>query len=131
LRGPCRIILVDQIDRDIAEGHSQHRAIVDATVRRARPVLLTALAAILGMIPLAGSVFWGPMAITIMGGLFVATLLTLLVVPALYALWFRVRIDQPEETAVASPQPTKRRSQRPARAPRRGRRPVPVTIAAE
>jgi multidrug efflux pump subunit AcrB len=125
------IILVDQIDRDIAEGHSQHRAIVDATVRRARPVLLTALAAILGMIPLAGSIFWGPMAITIMGGLFVATLLTLLVVPALYAIWFRVRIDQPAEEPVARPQPVKRRSQRPARAPLRGRRQVPVTIAAE
>jgi len=89
------VILVDQIDRDIAEGHSRHRAIIDATVRRARPVVLTALAAILGMIPLAGSLFWGPMAITIMGGLLVATILTLLVVPALYALWFRVRDDEP------------------------------------
>ncbi len=57
-------------------------------------VVLTALAAILGMIPLTGSLFWGPMAITIMGGLFVATVLTLLVVPALYALWFRVRADE-------------------------------------
>jgi multidrug efflux pump subunit AcrB len=84
------VILVDQIDRDIAAGHGRHRAIVDATVRRARPVALTALAAILGMIPLARSMFWGPMAITIMGGLFIATILTLLVVPALYALWFRV-----------------------------------------
>jgi multidrug efflux pump len=84
------IILVDQIDRDIAEGHARHQAIVDATVRRARPVVLTALAAMLGMIPLARSLFWGPMAITIMGGLLVATVLTLLVVPALYALWFRV-----------------------------------------
>jgi multidrug efflux pump len=90
------VILVDQIDHDIAEGHGRHRAVIDATVRRARPVVLTALAAILGMIPLAGSVFWGPMAITIMGGLFVATILTLLVVPALYALWFRVREDEPE-----------------------------------
>jgi multidrug efflux pump len=89
------VILVDQIDRDIADGHSRHRAIIDATVRRARPVVLTALAAILGMIPLAGSLFWGPMAITIMGGLLVATILTLLVVPALYALWFRVREDEP------------------------------------
>jgi multidrug efflux pump subunit AcrB len=88
------VILVDQIDHDIAAGHGRHRAIVDATVRRARPVVLTALAAILGMIPLAGSLFWGPMAITIMGGLFVATVLTLLVVPALYALWFRVRTDE-------------------------------------
>ena len=85
------VILVDQIDKDIAAGHARHRAIIDATVRRARPVVLTALAAILGMIPLAGSLFWGPMAITIMGGLFVATILTLLVVPALYALWFRVQ----------------------------------------
>ena len=89
------VILVDQIDRDIAAGHGRHRAIIDATVRRARPVALTALAAILGMIPLATSAFWGPMAITIMGGLMVATVLTLLVVPALYAIWFRVRADEP------------------------------------
>ena len=88
------VILVDQIDRDIVAGHGRHRAIIDATVRRARPVVLTALAAILGMIPLARSAFWGPMAITIMGGLLVATILTLLVVPALYALWFRVRSDE-------------------------------------
>ena len=90
------VILVDQIDRDIAAGHTRHRAIIDATVRRARPVVLTALAAIFGMVPLAGSLFWGPMAITIMGGLFVATILTLLVVPALYALWFRVRENEPQ-----------------------------------
>jgi multidrug efflux pump subunit AcrB len=95
------VILVDQIDRDIADGHSRHRAIIDATVRRARPVGLTALAAILGMIPLATSAFWGPMAITIMGGLLVATVLTLVVVPALYALWFRVRADEPATAAVA------------------------------
>ncbi|HKD28084.1 MAG TPA: efflux RND transporter permease subunit, partial [Xanthobacteraceae bacterium] len=85
------VILVDQIERDITAGHGRYRAIVDATVRRARPVALTAFAAILGMIPLAGNIFWGPMAITIMGGLFAATILTLVVVPALYALWFRVR----------------------------------------
>ena len=85
------VILVDQIDHDIAAGHAPFHAIIDATIRRARPVVLTALAAILGMIPLARSVFWGPMAITIMGGLLIATILTLLVVPALYALWFRVR----------------------------------------
>jgi multidrug efflux pump subunit AcrB len=93
------VILVDQIERDIAAGHGRYRAIVDATVRRARPVALTAFAAILGMIPLATNVFWGPMAITIMGGLFVATVLTLVVVPALYALWFRVREN--ETSAVA------------------------------
>jgi multidrug efflux pump subunit AcrB len=91
------VILVDQIDRDIAAGHARYRAIVDATVRRARPVALTALAAVLGMVPLAASAFWGPMAITIMGGLVVATVLTLLVVPALYAIWFRVRSNEPEE----------------------------------
>jgi multidrug efflux pump subunit AcrB len=94
------VILVDQIDRDIAAGHGRHRAIIDATIRRSRPVVLTALAAILGMVPLAGSTFWGPMAVTIMGGLFVATILTLLVVPALYALWFRVRPE--EDAAMAS-----------------------------
>jgi multidrug efflux pump subunit AcrB len=92
------VILVDQIDRDIAAGHARHRAIIDATVRRARPVVLTALAAVLGMVPLAGSLFWGPMAVTIMGGLLVATVLTLLVVPALYALWFHVREDEPRRT---------------------------------
>jgi multidrug efflux pump len=63
-------------------------------VRRARPVILTALAAILAMIPLSRSAFWGPMAITIMGGLFVATFLTLLYLPGLYALWFRKSLDQ-------------------------------------
>jgi multidrug efflux pump subunit AcrB len=98
------VILVDQIDRDIAAGHGRHRAIIDATVRRARPVVLTALAAILGMIPLTGSIFWGPMAITIMGGLLVATALTLLVVPALYALWFRVSGDEMVNAPAFHPQ---------------------------
>ncbi|MBA4790023.1 MAG: efflux RND transporter permease subunit [Rhizobiales bacterium] len=95
------VILVDQIDRDIAEGHAPAQAIVDATLRRARPVVLTALAAVLGMIPLAGSIFWGPMAITIMGGLLVATVLTLLVVPAMYAAWFRVKVTAPDTAAPA------------------------------
>lgn len=89
------VILVDQIDRDIADGHAPADAIVDATLRRTRPVVLTALAAVLGMIPLAGSTFWGPMAITIMGGLVIATVLTLLVVPAMYATMFRVRVTSP------------------------------------
>ncbi len=88
------VILVDQIETDVSEGHSRRVAIVDATVRRARPVVLTALAAILAMIPLSGSAFWGPMAITIMGGLFVATFLTLLFIPALYAIWFRKSLDE-------------------------------------
>src|SRR3954447_6869592 len=95
------VILVDQIDHDIAAGHARYQAILDATVRRARPVVLTALAAILGMIPLARSIFWGPMAITIMGGLMAATVLTLIVVPALYAMWFKVRRDEAMEPAVA------------------------------
>ena len=83
------VILVDQIEQDVGQGHPRGGAIVEATVRRARPVVLTALAAILAMIPLTGSAFWGPMAVVIMGGLFVATFLTLLFLPALYALWFR------------------------------------------
>ncbi|MCB1490042.1 MAG: efflux RND transporter permease subunit, partial [Bauldia sp.] len=95
------VILVDQIDRDIEAGSSRYDAILDATVRRARPVVLTAAAAILGMVPLSSSIFWGPMAVAIMGGLFVATVLTLLVVPALYALWFRVRKEGDRPAASA------------------------------
>jgi multidrug efflux pump len=98
------VILVDQIDIDMAAGLSPYEAIIESTVRRARPVVLTALAAILGMIPLARSVFWGPMALTIMGGLFVATLLTLVFLPALYATWFRVKRPQSHsEPAHAAP----------------------------
>ena len=85
------VILVDQIEQDIKQGHEPWQAIVDATVRRSRPVVLTAAAAILAMVPLSGSVFWGPMSISIMGGLVVATGLTLLFVPALYAAWFKVK----------------------------------------
>ncbi|QRG08748.1 efflux RND transporter permease subunit [Xanthobacter dioxanivorans] len=99
------VILVDQIDHDIRDGHTPHRAIVDATLRRARPVVLTALAAVLGMIPLAESTFWGPMAVTIMGGLLVATVLTLLVVPALYATWFRVKVTQDHDLPAGAAQP--------------------------
>jgi multidrug efflux pump len=100
------VILVDQIDQDIAAGHTPYQAIIDATVRRARPILLTAAAAILAMIPLAPSVFWGPMAVAIMGGLAGATLLTLMFLPALYAAWFRVRVparEQPLSTAALVP----------------------------
>jgi multidrug efflux pump len=85
------VILVDQIDQDVARGVPPWQAIVEATVRRSRPVVLTAATAILAMIPLTRSVFWGPMAISIMGGLVAATALTLVFVPALYAAWFRVR----------------------------------------
>ncbi len=85
------VILVDQIEQDIGAGHERFRAIVDATVRRFRPIVLTALASVLAMIPLSRSIFFGPMAVAIMGGLIVATALTLLFLPALYAAWFRVR----------------------------------------
>lgn len=85
------VILVDQIEHDISAGTPPWQAIVDATVRRTRPVVLTAAAAILSMIPLTRSVFWGPMAISIMGGLVAATALTLAFVPALYATWFKIR----------------------------------------
>ncbi len=84
------VILVDQIEQDIRAGIAPADAIVEATVRRSRPIVLTAAAAILGLIPLAFSVFWGPMAIAIMGGLVSATVLTLCFVPALYAAWSRV-----------------------------------------
>ncbi|MGJ0508765.1 MAG: efflux RND transporter permease subunit [Methylocystis sp.] len=96
------IILVDQVRQDLEGGANYREAIIGATVRRARPVALTALAAILAMIPLSRSAFWGPMALTIMGGLFVATFLTVLFLPALYALWFRKHLD--DRLPVAAPQ---------------------------
>jgi multidrug efflux pump subunit AcrB len=100
------VILVDQIETDVAHGLTRKEAIVEATVRRARPVVLTALAAVLAMIPLSRSAFWGPMAITIMGGLFVATFLTLLYLPGLYALWFRKSLEESGTSgqAVSAPQ---------------------------
>ena len=84
------VILVDQIEQDIRAGAEPAEAIVDATVRRFRPIMLTAAAAVLAMIPLVRSAFYGPMAAAIMGGLVVATGLTLLFLPALYAAWFRI-----------------------------------------
>ncbi len=89
------VILVDQIDHDIAHGSAPYDAILDATVRRFRPIVLTALAAVLAMIPLSRSAFFGPMATAIMGGLIVATLLTVFFLPALYAAWFKIRPDSP------------------------------------
>jgi multidrug efflux pump len=97
------VILVDQIESDVDQGLSRREAIVEATVRRARPVILTAMAAILAMIPLSRSAFWGPMAITIMGGLFVATFLTLLFLPSLYALWYRKRLGEHGDEAPGVP----------------------------
>jgi len=85
------VILIDQIEQDRARGVPAWNAIVEAAVRRFRPIVLTAAAAVLAMIPLSRSVFWGPMAVAIMGGLIVATALTLLALPAMYAAWFRVK----------------------------------------
>lgn len=85
------VILIDQIAQDEAEGKPLFAAIVDSTVRRFRPIVLTAAASILAMAPLVSQVFWGPMAVSVMGGLFIATLLTCLFLPALYAAWYRVR----------------------------------------
>ncbi len=95
------IILVDQVRQDLESGVTYREAIIGSTVRRARPVALTAMAAILAMIPLTRSAFWGPMALTIMGGLFVATFLTVLFLPALYALWFRSRLKQTDASLTA------------------------------
>jgi multidrug efflux pump len=88
------VILIDQIEQDRARGVPAWDAIVESAVRRLRPIVLTAAAAVLAMIPLSRSVFWGPMAVAIMGGLVVATVLTLLALPAMYAAWFRVRRDE-------------------------------------
>ena len=85
------VILIDQIEHERARGVAAWDAIVESAVRRARPIVLTAAAAVLAMIPLSRSVFWGPMAVAIMGGLIVATALTLLALPAMYAAWFRVK----------------------------------------
>ena len=98
LKLPGNSILVDQIERDIAAGNDRWHAVIEATVRRFRPIVLTALAAVLAMIPLTRSAFFGPMAVAIMGGLIVATALTLLFLPALYAAWFKVR---PNEASAA------------------------------
>ena len=90
------VILIDQIELDRARGVEPRTAIIESTVRRMRPIVLTAAAAVLAMIPLSRSVFWGPMAVAIMGGLIVATVLTLLALPAMYAAWFRVHKPQTE-----------------------------------
>jgi multidrug efflux pump subunit AcrB len=85
------VILIDQIEQDMLQGMSQWEAVIESAVRRARPVILTAATAILAMIPLTRSIFWGPMAMAIMGGLSIATFLTLMNLPALYVLMFRVK----------------------------------------
>jgi multidrug efflux pump len=93
------VILVDQIEQDIRGGHTAWQAIIGATVRRFRPITLTATAAVLALIPLLRSNFFGPMATALMGGITVATILTLFYLPALYALWFRVKRDDTAKAA--------------------------------
>jgi multidrug efflux pump len=88
------VILIDQIETEIGHGRHPWDAVIVATEHRLRPILLTAAAAILGMIPIAPTVFWGPMAYAVIGGLMVATLLTLVFLPALYVAWFRVQPAQ-------------------------------------
>lgn len=96
------VILIDQIEQFIANGDSLWDAIIDATIIRCRPILLTAAAAILAMIPLVSSIFWGPMAVAIAAGLFIATLLTLLVLPTMYAAWYKVHPEMTSNEKKAS-----------------------------
>ncbi|MFO7809743.1 efflux RND transporter permease subunit, partial [Guyparkeria sp.] len=88
------LILVGQIDENRRAGDDRHTAVIEATIRRARPVVLTALAAVLAFVPLAASTFWGPLAYTLIGGITVGTILTIVFLPAMYAVWFRVRSPQ-------------------------------------
>ena len=100
------VILIDQVETEKAHGRHPWDAVVEATAHRFRPILLTASAAILGMIPIAPTIFWGPMAYAIMGGLAVATLLTLVFLPALYVIWFRIKRPHPDANRKADlPQP--------------------------
>jgi len=91
------LILIGQIKTNGESGHDPFHAVIEATVQRARPVILTALAAVLAFIPLTLSVFWGAMAYTLIGGTAIGTVLTLVFLPALYAIWFRVRPSAPQE----------------------------------
>jgi len=130
------VILVDQIELDKAKGLHPWDAVIDATVHRLRPIYLTALAATLGMVPIAREVFWGPMAYAVIGGLLVATLLTLLFLPALYVAWFRIKEPGRGATVEATGKagrwrgrrlpPARPRRRRRAQAMRRARTPVAV-----
>jgi multidrug efflux pump subunit AcrB len=88
------VILIEQIDAERAQGTPDWEAVIAASVSRFRPIVLTAISTVLGMIPIAVTIFWGPMAYAIMGGLTVATLLTLIFLPALYVVWFRIKAPQ-------------------------------------
>jgi multidrug efflux pump subunit AcrB len=101
------LILIGQIHTNQAEGLDPYHAAVEATVQRARPVLLTAIAAVLAFIPLTFSVFWGSMAFTLIGGTAIGTVLTLLFLPALYAIWFKIKPPgkQPQADALQVAEP--------------------------
>ena len=94
------VILIDQIEAERAEGKEIWDAVIEAAMSRFRPIMLTAVSTVLGMIPIAPTIFWGPMAYAIMGGLLVATVLTLIFLPALYIAWFRV--SEPDAAARAT-----------------------------
>jgi multidrug efflux pump subunit AcrB len=96
------VILIDQIEHERAQGRDAWEAVLEATLHRFRPILLTAAAAILGMIPIAPTIFWGPMAYAIMGGLAVATVLTLVFLPALYVIWFRIEVPREQHAPEAT-----------------------------
>ncbi|MBV8111646.1 MAG: efflux RND transporter permease subunit, partial [Hyphomicrobiales bacterium] len=98
------VILIDQIEKDKAKGLHPWDAVIDATLHRVRPIMLTSAAAILGMVPIAPTVFWGPMAYAIMGGLAVATVLTLVFLPALYVAWFRIKAPDPGPPMTGEPE---------------------------
>jgi multidrug efflux pump len=97
------VILINQIETDKAKGLHPWDAVVEATSHRVRPILLTASAAILGMVPIAPTIFWGPMAYAIMGGLAGATFLTLIFLPALYVAWFRIERPDPDASQKIDP----------------------------
>jgi multidrug efflux pump subunit AcrB len=93
------VILIGQIDAERAAGKDVMTAVVDASSARFRPIMLTAISTVLGMIPIAPTVFWGPMAFAIMGGLLVATILTLIFLPTLYVTWFSLTEKKSEKPA--------------------------------
>ncbi len=99
------VILIEQIDYELAQGLDVWNAVIEASVSRFRPIMLTAISTVLGLIPIAVTIFWGPMAVAVMGGLLVATVLTLIFLPALYVAWFRV-VEPAAIGRTAMPSPT-------------------------
>jgi multidrug efflux pump subunit AcrB len=96
------VLLIEQIEAERKERESAWEAVIEATLSRFRPIMLTAISTVLGFIPIAADVFWGPMAFAIMGGLFVATMLTLIVLPALYVALYRIKEPSPKATAAVA-----------------------------